>query len=420
MVKADMSSFISWIDLSDEDQKRARDYLRSLAEGTLDELGFGVIRDTFADIFFPATSTIMTRARYYILVPSIHIYVLQQELTGSKAQKKCDKIEKHLRRTLIANKSIKNARKENVQRYPASIYWAGLRRLKILRQTGSQARYFSQLESHFSNHVLIKDDDKNTHLEHEGGELWHPELVQLYDGGHIPKPVHDHEFDEDVDFRVRPVEAKFLKARFLDDPFETVISNVFKKDSFENAAYPWDWDYPASLERQMTHARQFSMISKIATLLYYQMVNDRRVELEKPSIERDVAEIIEHWFAVARTELIQWEIEDFLWWAEEENCLRRNDFVFFTKFLESIRSAVSAKSFSQSNAVQNLIFERERAKRPSKRRLMPGRFQNEWKLPGQFEGYFSAPEHLKFHLNFRSGIASQIVGEIFEGLADVG
>jgi hypothetical protein len=64
-------SSIGWIDFSDEDQKRAQDYLNSQSEGTLDELGFGIIRDAFTDLFFPATSTIMTRARYYILVPSI-------------------------------------------------------------------------------------------------------------------------------------------------------------------------------------------------------------------------------------------------------------------------------------------------------------------------------------------------------------
>jgi hypothetical protein len=56
-------SFIGWIYFSGEDQKRAQDYLRVLSEGTLDELGFGIIRDAFADLFFPATSTIMEKTR---------------------------------------------------------------------------------------------------------------------------------------------------------------------------------------------------------------------------------------------------------------------------------------------------------------------------------------------------------------------
>jgi hypothetical protein len=36
---------------------------------TRDELGLGSVRDAFADILFPGTSTIMTRARYFLLVP---------------------------------------------------------------------------------------------------------------------------------------------------------------------------------------------------------------------------------------------------------------------------------------------------------------------------------------------------------------
>lgn len=36
---------------------------------TRDELGVGSVRDAFADMLFPGTSTIMTRARYFLLVP---------------------------------------------------------------------------------------------------------------------------------------------------------------------------------------------------------------------------------------------------------------------------------------------------------------------------------------------------------------
>jgi len=32
-----------------------------MPDNTLDELGFGILRDAFADVFFPGTNTIMTR-----------------------------------------------------------------------------------------------------------------------------------------------------------------------------------------------------------------------------------------------------------------------------------------------------------------------------------------------------------------------
>jgi hypothetical protein len=37
-------------------------------QDTRDELGLGGIRDTFADMLFPATSTIQTRARYFLFI----------------------------------------------------------------------------------------------------------------------------------------------------------------------------------------------------------------------------------------------------------------------------------------------------------------------------------------------------------------
>jgi len=170
---ANLSSYLGWIDFSDEDQKRAQDYLRSLSEGTLDELGFGIIRDAFADLFFPATSTIMTRARYFILVPSIFLAVLEQGDSGASAKRKCDRMELALRKQLIANNAIENYRKEEVKRYPASIYWAALRRLGIVNsEIGSQASYFDATTDAIRSTSSVEDDDHNA-LEPENDiEVW--------------------------------------------------------------------------------------------------------------------------------------------------------------------------------------------------------------------------------------------------------
>ncbi|MCY3006366.1 MAG: DUF6361 family protein [Planctomycetota bacterium] len=67
MPSNDFQSSVTCVDFTDEDQKRVQVYVRSLSEGTLDELGFDNIRDAFANLFFAASSTIMTRARYFIL-----------------------------------------------------------------------------------------------------------------------------------------------------------------------------------------------------------------------------------------------------------------------------------------------------------------------------------------------------------------
>lgn len=56
------------------------------------------IRDAFADLFFPATSTITTRARYFILVPSIYLAVLEQGDSGAGARHTGDRIELAIRK----------------------------------------------------------------------------------------------------------------------------------------------------------------------------------------------------------------------------------------------------------------------------------------------------------------------------------
>src|SRR5215212_4754109 len=68
-----MAASFTWLDYSEQDRQRALDVLDLFREkGTVDELGLGTVRDAIADLLFPGTSTIMTRARYYLLIPWIY------------------------------------------------------------------------------------------------------------------------------------------------------------------------------------------------------------------------------------------------------------------------------------------------------------------------------------------------------------
>jgi hypothetical protein len=49
-----MASGLSWIDFAEEDRQKMLNVIQLFKEqGTVDELGVGVIRDAFADYFFP-------------------------------------------------------------------------------------------------------------------------------------------------------------------------------------------------------------------------------------------------------------------------------------------------------------------------------------------------------------------------------
>src|SRR5712691_7430412 len=63
-----VSAFV-WLDYSESERRKMLDVVDLFREhDTRDELGIGSVRDAFADMLFPGTSTIMTRARYFLLV----------------------------------------------------------------------------------------------------------------------------------------------------------------------------------------------------------------------------------------------------------------------------------------------------------------------------------------------------------------
>jgi hypothetical protein len=64
-----MSAFV-WLDYPERERRKMLDLVDLVGEhDTRDELGIGSVHDAFAGMLFPGTSTIMPRARYFLLVP---------------------------------------------------------------------------------------------------------------------------------------------------------------------------------------------------------------------------------------------------------------------------------------------------------------------------------------------------------------
>jgi hypothetical protein len=104
---APRSICVGWLDLGEDDQRRAREYLSQFnADNTLDELGFGALRDAFADVFFPATNTIMTRTRYLVFIPALCLVVEQEKLVGNAAARRLTQLENGLRESPRTEESL--------------------------------------------------------------------------------------------------------------------------------------------------------------------------------------------------------------------------------------------------------------------------------------------------------------------------
>lgn len=145
---------LGWIDFSENDRKKTMDVLRLFQEqGAVDELGIGIIRDGFANYFFPGTSTIQTRAKYFFIIPYAMMDTVSDPHVTSvqHALRRLDEIEKESAIILKKNSDGQGVIGATilpkwVVRTPSTIYWNGLRTLGIfnagLLQNISISEYF--------------------------------------------------------------------------------------------------------------------------------------------------------------------------------------------------------------------------------------------------------------------------------------
>lgn len=132
---------IGWIDFSKEQRNKVLSVINLLSEpGAVDELGVGTIRDSFSNIFFPGTSTIQTRAKYFLLT-SYLLSELERE-KGMTPDKMINRLhEQELNFIDILKQSGQNGiigetAGIHLKRKPSDIYWSGLRTFNMF--TGGQ------------------------------------------------------------------------------------------------------------------------------------------------------------------------------------------------------------------------------------------------------------------------------------------
>ena len=216
---------LGWIDFSKTERSKILSVLDLLSEsGTLDELGIAAVRDGFSNLFFPGTSTIQTRAKYFFAVP----YALKQleksnEANPNKILKTLDTIERNCGEILfnqnrnesglIGKNSLQNG--NWVKRTPASIYWAGLRRYGIF--TGgslslseyvrvscalkSQKTTLKKLGNRNDNAEENECDDKNA------GDLFNMQFWKM--------PLYRENWIDDFSMKLSSKEAAFLKEQII-------------------------------------------------------------------------------------------------------------------------------------------------------------------------------------------------------------
>ena len=171
---------LGWIDFLPEDRKRAIEALNALNERTEDELGTGVIRDAFANKFFPGTSTLHKRAKYFILVPCAIRMILERFSQAKKPQRALEelrKVELDCARQMRDNCpnpelagiiGLQELDKAGwIVRLPSEIYWAGLRTFGITSIPTSIKTWIERVEQKLVRDVA--NGSKPSRREDEDG-----------------------------------------------------------------------------------------------------------------------------------------------------------------------------------------------------------------------------------------------------------
>jgi hypothetical protein len=267
------SSAFAWLDYSDGERRRMLEVIDLFREkGTLDELGIGSIRDTFADHFFPAISTIQSRARYFLFVPWLYQMLERDRMPSARAWPHARWLQAKLVDSLKAGGEGPAAgligidAGANVQRPPSTIYWAGLRRLGILTHPGSADRYHTSLDGFYRGaRRAVKAESEE--LIERAQRNWNPSL-----------PLAPDDLLTATTFKLRFQDADFLAEQIRHHAGDSLLARCLSPNIRRVKSAPAIWDLGGletlddQLRRDIEDARCFALLMDGAVLTYNLML----------------------------------------------------------------------------------------------------------------------------------------------------
>ena len=222
---------LGWIDFSKTERSKILSVLDLLGEkGVLDELGISPIRDGYSNLFFPGTSTIQTRAKYFFSVSyafrdlefNNQYDYFKLKKTFSNTEEKCAHIflDNNLdERGVIGKMAIKGG--GWVSRTPASIYWAGLRKYGIFKGKMSIDQYIKFItiqKQSTSGAVNLGNRSDESHDDKNAGDVQKAHLFNI--------PTYKRDWINNLDMNLTFNEGQFLKNQIIENCPDSLMTYV--------------------------------------------------------------------------------------------------------------------------------------------------------------------------------------------------
>ena len=272
----EMTSTFTWLDHSDHERRRVLDAIDRFKEtDTRDELGLGSIRDAFADHFFPGTSVIQTRARYFFFVPWMYLDMEKKKATSAEIEAKARKAETRLIPVLKGSEdpvgTLGARAGETLKRLPSNVYWLGLASWKIRTFDGSVDDYHRSLDRFYKRtHEARRDDDD----ELVSGALrrnWHPGMPEAPDG-----------FPGEAEFALTRDEAGYLVDRLQLAAPRSLLAFLARSGQPTDADFAWMHpqlgEMSAEIQDALAHARLLAETMQGAAWLYNLLLAEERAK----------------------------------------------------------------------------------------------------------------------------------------------
>ncbi len=282
---------LGWIDFSKNERNKVLSVLDLLSEqGTLDELGISPVRDGFANLFFPGTSTIQTRAKYFMIVPyALKDLEFSAESNPNRLLRTFDEIERKCAEQLLQSKEdtdgvigkVSLAQNKWVKRTPADIYWAGLRYygifvggnmslseyIRAMCALKNQKATLMKLGSRGESSETDEGDDK------DAGELFKMQFWKI--------PTYSSDWNQSLTIKLTDEEGAFLKGQILTSYPESMMAFILRNNYTEAMKCKSFQElkslisaFPQQIQDDYTLAYDFSEFLFVLRTLYNIIVSD--------------------------------------------------------------------------------------------------------------------------------------------------
>lgn len=399
-----MTSTFTWLDYSENERRKMLDVVKLFSErDTRDELGVGSVRDALSDILFPGTSTIQTRARYFLFVPWMYLDLEKKRTDPGRIADRTRRQEVALIHALLDSGEtegvIGRQARDRLLRLPSNIYWQGLGVWGLRLFRGSQDQYHRSLSGHYTHNAYLRRQRIEETADLRVNSNWHPGI-----------PAAPSDFPKNATLALSRLEAEYLRERIQTEARDTLLSFwVGRRNPPPLAVFPWeivDDNHPDHLRDQLMHAQNFSESIHGAALLYNLLLAEQTTRADWVERYRSA---MDEWIALIKARLsalIRWNKERF--WELIYNVnprVPRFTRVFVDQWLELVLDSGRLTTVVDNASARDLIRLRERFLKRGQARLENRRALDLWNGAAG-TGW----------LDFRWGVAQDHLLDIHNGL----